>query len=379
MSTLALSFAPGRRDDTRIDILVRAGRQERRISFCATVPLAENGDALAALGLLPAIELGVPLVIAADVSQQLSRTLPDIQTLLCSWHPNCRPVPVSWQGTARRKRSATTAGVFFSGGADSFYTLVETGKRAGALITLIGADIAPDNQAGRARLESLARRVAKARGIAPIIIGTDLRRVSDPMIGWDDYHGCVLAAAAHLLSGTISTGIVAASADAVAWRYPWGSSPLLDPLWSSEAVALEHHGCLPRTEKFARLKECALAMDNLRVCYESAEGENCGRCAKCTYARLALEALGVEQGPFPPAPPDMNALRVTDMASETKHAALARLARENGRDDIAAATERALAAYRRRAARGRILPVATLKRRVKQIKRRARLKAGRLI
>ena len=83
---------------------------------------------------------------------------------------------------------------------------------------------------------------------------------------------------------------------------PLGSHPLIDPLWSTEAVEIVHEGAeARRTEKILRIVDDAEALDNLRVCFDDMN-TNCGRCAKCLRTMLPLRLLGVQSAPFPSGP-----------------------------------------------------------------------------
>jgi hypothetical protein len=86
-----------------------------------------------------------------------------------------------------------------------------------------------------------------------------------------------------------------ASSYAYAQLHPWGSHPLLDPLWSTEAVEFTHDGCeAMRSEKVKAIARSGLALSTLRVCWANEQGEyNCGRCEKCLRTMLALHVAGV--------------------------------------------------------------------------------------
>jgi hypothetical protein len=73
----------------------------------------------------------------------------------------------------------------------------------------------------------------------------------------------------------------------------WGSSPLLDPLWSNGQVAITHDGCeADRMEKVRAVADSAIALDTLRVCHDDTADYNCGRCEKCLRTMMALRLCG---------------------------------------------------------------------------------------
>ena len=79
---------------------------------------------------------------------------------------------------------------------------------------------------------------------------------------------------------------------------PWGSHPLLDPLYSNTSVQVRHeNAALSRLEKTKLVGEWDVALKHLRVCNEKesySEGNyNCGECEKCVRTMTALLSLGI--------------------------------------------------------------------------------------
>jgi hypothetical protein len=76
--------------------------------------------------------------------------------------------------------------------------------------------------------------------------------------------------------------------------FPWGTHPLLDPLWSTEGLEFVHFGCgASRAEKVTLVAESDTALRHLRVCYENPDSAyNCGVCEKCVRTKLSLYAVG---------------------------------------------------------------------------------------
>jgi hypothetical protein len=119
------------------------------------------------------------------------------------------------------------------------------------------------------------------------------RQLFNTVISWDFYHGSVLASTAHALGGVLGRCVIP-STHTYAELLPWGSDPLLDPLWSTEGVEVIHDGCeTTRTEKVQRLAEWPLALQHLRVCWPDwIEEYNCGKCEKCIRTMIALHVAG---------------------------------------------------------------------------------------
>jgi hypothetical protein len=134
-------------------------------------------------------------------------------------------------------------------------------------------------------------------------VTTNVRELSDPLVPWDAYHGSALASVGLALAGRVRTLIVPASLT-FANLVPWGSHPLLDPLWSTEEVDIVHDGCeATRLDKLAAIGNDPAARRWLRVCWEVRGGAyNCGHCEKCLRTMVALRALGLLDAftTFPP-------------------------------------------------------------------------------
>lgn len=257
------------------------------------------GDALVAALLLPAMALGEDLHVGSDVSGRLLSRVPDIAAIYRAWTFNVSGATV----TAPSATPITTGegdALFFSGGTDSFYSLLKhrSRSRLSRLVFVNGFDIPLGNPSLGPALASV-ERVAAAAGATTVTISTNVRSLSEPIVGWGAYHGAVLASAGLLLSGDVSCCLIPASR---AYQYltPWGSHPALDPLWSTEVLEFIHDGAdAVRHEKLRAVAEDVLGQRELRVCLQSMNGldvYNCGRCEKCLVTMLALQLQGLLAG-----------------------------------------------------------------------------------
>ena len=112
-----------------------------------------------------------------------------------------------------------------------------------------------------------------------------------------EYHGSFLAAIAHAFAPRFSVASIASTYD-LANLEPWGSHPLLDPLYSTTDLQVRHeNAALSRLEKTKLVGEWDVALKNLRVCNEkesySQGNYNCGHCEKCVRTMTAFLALGL--------------------------------------------------------------------------------------
>lgn len=212
-------------------------------------------------------------------------------TLMGSWwgHDPLRFVkaPASAGSAALAAPSPGTTALFFSGGIDSFYSLVRN-PEIGVLVFIAGFDIRLRNRETWEAIVRSWRELAAEQGLRFIAVATNLR--DHPVLGrmrWARYHGAVLAAATHLLRDEASRWLVSASYH-VSNLMPWGSHPDLDHLWSGGGVQIIHYGAeVWRAEKLAAMADVPMVHRRLRVCYDDPRAEgNCGCCEKCVRTRL---------------------------------------------------------------------------------------------
>ena len=112
-----------------------------------------------------------------------------------------------------------------------------------------------------------------------------------------EYHGSFLAGIAHIFAPRLNSASIASTYD-FANLEPWGSHPLLDPLYSTSSLQIRHeNAALSRLEKTKLVGEWDEALKHLRVCNEkesySRGNYNCGNCEKCVRTMTAFLALGL--------------------------------------------------------------------------------------
>ncbi|MGH9766701.1 MAG: hypothetical protein ACREAB_04635, partial [Blastocatellia bacterium] len=192
------------------------------------------------------------------------------------------------------KMRATQTALCFSGGVDSFHTLLSSGHTIHYLVFVIGFDVAMDDRVRFEAFEQSLRAVAAAVGARPIVVRTNLREhPAFAPVSWERTHGGALAAVGHLLSGAAGQLIISAS-QTHGQTTPWGSHWRTDRFWSSEKLQIVTVG--GELHRYDKLREFAgepLARDHLRVCWENrAPSGNCSRCEKCVRTRLVLADCG---------------------------------------------------------------------------------------
>ncbi len=261
-------------------------------------PLASAGNAVFTAALVPAMRVGGTLRVHDTVSPRLQSSAAAIQNIIRNWDRRFQRVAIE---TNERTDGVGTTPVprgvacFFSGGVDSFYSLLTHREEISHIIFVHGFDVALDNEALRLKVTRAIRQVAHELGTPLIEVTTNLRTFSDRYAPWDyTYHGAALSSVAHLLATRFRKVYIAASV-AYSGLFPWGSHPLLDPLWSSEDLEIVHDGCeATRLEKVLAIAKCETAVKWLRVCWENRDGQyNCGRCQKCLRTMASLRLAGV--------------------------------------------------------------------------------------
>ncbi len=255
---------------------------------------AEGYDPFLAAATPIAMRAGMDISVDGQVSPRLLAGLEGVERMLNGWYPELRRVAIEPRGAQAQVGTGNRGtACFFSGGLDSFYSVLTNLERLDALIFIHGFDAQLDDAETLGRVAPLVRKAAAGLGLPLVEVETDVKKVAKLYCRWgDQYHGALLASVAHVVSNRFERVLVPASAPAIR-LHPWGSHPELDPLWSSELVELSHDGAVTRAEKIAVVKDSQVALDNLRVCFKKDTGRlNCGECEKCLRTMVGLRIVG---------------------------------------------------------------------------------------
>ncbi len=255
-------------------------------------PLAKGSEPFLAAALLPAMKMGKPLQISGTVSHKLLAATQTIQDIFHKWFPEFQNIPVQAEpGLSDEVSRTAEVGAFFSGGVDSFYTLLKHQDEITKIILING--IMFENPSLRSKLSNEIREIAKELGKSLIVVEVNMREFSDQYTDWaDHYVGSALASTGLLLSPQFRKVYIPATFS-YEHLHPEGSHPLLDPFWSTESLTFEHDGCeANRIEKIARISQSDLALKSLRVC-DHIYSHNCGQCEKCLRTMIGLQVVGV--------------------------------------------------------------------------------------
>jgi hypothetical protein len=261
----------------------------------ADARLLPRPEAFAGAFAIPAMAAGKSVRIAAPLDPAWRDNVGRAMQVFRGWwrHPEVAP-PAGDGGApgagpdAERYRVAC-----FTGGADSFHTLLHGAHAVDRLLFVHGFDIPLADTRRAGAFEPTLRRVAAARGKRAILVRTNLRE--HPLFAaesWERTHGAALAAAGHVLAGAAQ--LVIPSTYTHDHEQPWGSHPTTDPLWSSATLSVVHDDAsLNRRQKLRALAGEPLVWDALRVCWENrAPTGNCSACEKCVRTMLVLHLAG---------------------------------------------------------------------------------------
>jgi 7-cyano-7-deazaguanine synthase in queuosine biosynthesis len=254
-------------------------------------PISKNSDPFLAAALFPAMKIGQPLQITGTVSQKLLAATQTMQDTYHKWFPEFQKIPVRAEaGLPDWERQSADVGAFFSGGVDSFYTLLKNHDEITRLILING--IMFENASERPKVIGEIRSVAEALGKSLVVVEVNIRDLSDEYTYWEDqYAGVALASVGLLLAPQFRKIYFASSFPYEDWK-PTAIHPLLEPLFSTESVKFEIDASdVGRPEKVAFIAQSELAMKYLHACSREFS-YNCGKCEKCMRTMLALQAIG---------------------------------------------------------------------------------------
>ena len=162
-----------------------------------------------------------------------------------------------------------------------------------------GFDFWLDDHVLRQQVSNELQAIARKLGKPLIEVETNLREFTDQFLDWGLHcYGGGLASIALLLSGRLKKIYLPPTAS-YAHLDPWGSHPMLDPLWSTERLEIVHDGlrCHPCREGQMRgsIRLGARAPQGVlpepagkRPLRRATEKWNCGRCEKCVRTMLNL-------------------------------------------------------------------------------------------
>ena len=264
--------------------------------------ISVSGNPFVPALVLPSMYAGENLRIEAEVSEKLLEGARKIMQIYRFWYNNTQPIEIEPAGTTAISLPGQYVAEFFSGGVDSFYTLLKNknstlpdSEKISHLIFVHGFDIPLDRTELFQNILARIEKVSDAYNKKLVVVSTNVRSLIDNLCPWIMYHGPAMASVALCLEGLVRQ-IYIASDGTYRNLMPHGSHPLTEPLWSSDSIQIIHDGNeATRIEKIKlQISKDQFALENLRSCFENNDGKyNCGVCVKCMRTKLNLKAAGV--------------------------------------------------------------------------------------
>lgn len=283
--------------------------------FPVELDLEPRAEAFLSPALFEAMTRGAPLIIERDtpISSKIEAALPTIQSIFHCWNRDLQVIHVDAE-----RRSAQTridgAICCFSGGVDSTYSFAQHREEISHLLLVQGFDNWKSKDDWRENV-SARLALADAIGVKLIVVESNVRDfVEKRKIYW----GLVLGGVLGGLGATIAPKRCFIPSS---WTYQdlhaYGSHPLVDPLWSTEATEVTHDGAdTTRSHKIESIACSQLLLDQLQVCWNSSS-RNCGDCPKCVRTAIVLHLIGKRSQNLPSIsiPQQLKLLRIDGEAS----------------------------------------------------------------
>ena len=288
--------------------------------IASATPLFPSPEAFACACLLPAMSAGENLRIDTPVCDRWLENIARSREIAERWWAYSGGEIAA--ASVHRPSADLGVAMFFTGGVDSFYTLLNAPEKIEAIVFVEGFDVKLTDYARLQNVHRWLKAIADSKGVELITVQTNMRE--HPVfrrISWEISHGSALAAVGHCLSRRFSRFYIASTELRAP---PWGSHPELDETWSSRGARFVNHAPdVSRLEKVESIARDPLVGNYLRVCWQNRSSDlNCGVCEKCLRTQLALRAVAPEffsaQRSFP-ARSLLKSLNQLDRVDPTHH------------------------------------------------------------
>lgn len=289
----------------------------RSTSLWVDVP-ANYTDALSISGnpwlvaMLPvAARCGERVQLTLPVDALLLENLRGVVATWRGWYPDLHEVSISCPVAAAESKGTTTAtnrAAFFSGGIDSYFTIARRlpGNPYGLpvvgqvedLITVWGFDVGVHDEREFLPMAARLGESAEHLGLNHLVVRTNLREFDSVyQRRWGPLtFGLGLAFIGLMMEQRIGELVIGSSYPFGA-LVPWGSHPMVDPLFSTSHLKVSHDGAsYTRIGKTALVGKLPVSGADLHVCQASGV-DNCSACEKCYRTMVAIDILG-QRGHF---------------------------------------------------------------------------------
>jgi hypothetical protein len=273
--------------DKKYEIFIRSNILPKQFGLEAIVPLA----------LLAAMRLKRPIHVKGALSRSFLDGVKKVMFIYESSFDCFSSVEITadhiYEANAE---SGQRKASFFSGGVDSFFTLLKSPEKLTDLVVIHGFDIDLRDADRREKVHKMTSEVAAQMGMRLIEIESNFSKIIKDYGLWVEHgHGLALVSVARALAGEISQ-IKIPGSFTINEQKPWGSSLEVDPKFSDERLQIIHDASdVERIGKIESIIKYPITLKYLRVCGDiKYDGMyNCCRCEKCIRTMCSLYALNV--------------------------------------------------------------------------------------
>lgn len=267
--------------------------------------LSESGNAWLAAMLPLALSIGEDIEIGLPVDALLLENVRGVMAIWHEWYPELKLINIhcpikTWEPTPVKKNAA-----FFSGGIDSYFTIarripgnkydIPAVDKVDDLITVWGFDVKAHEKNQFFQLEKMLKKSAECLGLNHISIRTNLRDLEAHIPFKDMWRRLGQCAGLGFVSLVLEKRykkISLGSTKAFGNLTPWGTHPLVDALFSTSSLEIDHDGAsFTRDQKTDLVAKFPPAHTALHVCFAEG-GYNCSQCDKCYRTMMTFDALG---------------------------------------------------------------------------------------
>lgn len=260
--------------------------------------------------ILPVVWIFDGEVMVEDIDKDFYESIEEFKQGFINMYPE-----LSFKGritptkvTDNRQEVLGKTATFFSGGVDAYHTLISHIDESPMLVTLWGADISLEDQAGWKKVDHYIGSIASNNNLDYLSIKTSFRSFLDEGVlseyvslrtgnqwwyGFQHGIGIIGHAAPAAYQAKIKTIYIASSLTEED-HSTCASDPSIDNFVRFCGCQVVHDGFeYSRQHKVNRISEYVKRSKNpvqLRVCWESEGGSNCCHCEKCHLTILCLLA-----------------------------------------------------------------------------------------
>jgi hypothetical protein len=273
------------------------------VFFRSDTPLLPSIESYICAFLLPAMSWRMGLRVNTEVDRRLLENISQVNAIAKDW----------WGFSGGNIHAAKThvlprtggCGMFFTGGVDSFFSLLRNKKQVQFILNVEGFDVQLTERERLLEISRWLQHIADECGYRFVTVQTNLRQhFLFQSVRWQITHVAALSSVAHTIRHLGNTMFVASTdvpppteahlAHMKLNHQRHGTSPRLDGYWSSNAVKIINDGSeFSRLDKVRAIGNWALVHRFLRVCWENnTETLNCGVCEKCVRTQTQLLIAG---------------------------------------------------------------------------------------